>query len=236
MFAQCHERCNESLRLVGGRSPGSQTPGDLANPRALDNEELFIVEGSQKITWRNVPTAENSAKYKGLIEIMPRIPSENTHEQPKHLLCTLLTVCMPTCRQTSGTQREVQKYQQNLQKACHCRCRRRARPLPLRHVSRERSDENRPQDPESTQSRRNCAKFVQKAILELTKNMYPLSNQVLRDQERRLHDHKDVHDQRGTAGICRCTSPAPATPQTCTVCTVRNCRDSCNHGCPPLCR
>ena len=67
---------------------------------------------------------------------MYRFPSA-AREQLKHLLCTLLTVCMSSCRQTSGTQREVQKYQQ-----CHCRSRRRARPLRLRHVNRERSDEN----------------------------------------------------------------------------------------------
>ena len=31
----------------GGRSPGSQTPGDPATRGALDNEELFIIEGSK---------------------------------------------------------------------------------------------------------------------------------------------------------------------------------------------
>ena len=90
------------------------------------------------------------------------------------------------------------------------------------HVCKERSDENRPQDPESTQSRRICAKFAHKAI-----GLYPQSNQVLRNQTPSLHDHRDVHDRRGTA---------PETPQTCTVCTVRDWRDSRNHGFPPLCR
>ena len=46
-------------------SPGSETPGDSGTPGALDDEELFIVEGS---TQRNVPTAENSAN-KGFVEI-----------------------------------------------------------------------------------------------------------------------------------------------------------------------
>ena len=57
-----------------------QTPGDPGTPRALDNEELFVVEGSQTITWRNLPTVENSAKYKGLIEIMPKNLSETATE------------------------------------------------------------------------------------------------------------------------------------------------------------
>ena len=49
------------------------------HPQALDDEELFIVDGS---TERNVPTAENSAN-KGLVEIMPKTLSKNAH--PKHL-------------------------------------------------------------------------------------------------------------------------------------------------------
>ena len=44
---------------------GVWTPGDPATPRALDNEELFVVKGSQKITWRNVPTAEHICKVRG---------------------------------------------------------------------------------------------------------------------------------------------------------------------------
>ena len=61
---------------------------------------------------------------------------------------------MPTFRQSSGTQREVHLNQQNQENACHCHNRRRARPLPLGN-GRRRSSENRPQDPESTHSRRN---------------------------------------------------------------------------------
>ena len=34
--------CNEL-----GRSPGNQTPGDPATRGALDNEELFVIEGSK---------------------------------------------------------------------------------------------------------------------------------------------------------------------------------------------
>ena len=44
------------------------------HPRALDNEELFVIEGSQKITWRNVPTEKISAKYKGLARKLSRFP------------------------------------------------------------------------------------------------------------------------------------------------------------------
>ena len=44
--------------MVAGRL-GVETPGDLATPRALDDEELFVVEGSQKIHSRNGQTAEN---------------------------------------------------------------------------------------------------------------------------------------------------------------------------------
>ena len=105
------------------------------HPRALDDEELFVVEGSQKITWRNVPTAENSAKYKGLIDIMHKNPSETATEAS-----TVHTspVCKPTWRQSSGTQREVQFHQQNHKNACHCHSRRRARHFLFGRVCKEK--------------------------------------------------------------------------------------------------
>ena len=39
-------RTHEHAPYLGGRSPESQTPGDPASP-ALDDEELFVIEGSQ---------------------------------------------------------------------------------------------------------------------------------------------------------------------------------------------
>ena len=44
----------------GGRSPGSQTPGDPATLGALDDEELFIVEGSKN--WRSTPAQPGGAR------------------------------------------------------------------------------------------------------------------------------------------------------------------------------
>ena len=74
-------------------------------------------------------------------------------------------------------------------------------------------------------------KFFQKSP---TQNLYPLSNRHRRPRNASLQDHRDVHNRRGTAGTCRCSSPR--TPRNCAVCTVRDCRDSRNHGSPPLCR
>ena len=54
----------QSLRLIGGRSPGSQTPGDPAT-RALDDEELFIVEGSKNSTRANFGQLGKSADTRG---------------------------------------------------------------------------------------------------------------------------------------------------------------------------
>ena len=86
---------------------------------ALDDEELFIVEGS---TQRNVPTAENSAN-KGLVEIMPKIPSEKAH--PKHHRTSQRAHAdLPAI--VGNTARGAKKPA----KTCHCRSRRRARPLP----------------------------------------------------------------------------------------------------------
>ena len=110
-------RC-KSLRLIGGRSPERLTPGDPAILRALDNEELFVVEGSQKIHWRNAPTAKKTPKIQGARR--KNCPDFNVKLQPRQLLCTLLSVCMPSWRRSLGTQREVQFHQQNQQNACHC--------------------------------------------------------------------------------------------------------------------
>ena len=46
-----HRRMNWQA-TPGGLTPGSPTPGVSTTPRALDDEELFIVEGSQKVRRR----------------------------------------------------------------------------------------------------------------------------------------------------------------------------------------
>ena len=83
---------------------------------------------------------------------MYRFPSA-AREQLKHLLCTLLPVCMPTCRQTSGTQLDVRRNTSKTSKK-HATAVVDGVRGTLRHVSKERSDEKRPQDPESTPSSR----------------------------------------------------------------------------------
>ena len=108
----------------------------------------------------------------GSLPISPRSVVQVHHDlsrdaaDPAPVECKTLPHFVPASealRQSSGTWRDVRKYQQNHKNAGHCLNRRRARPLLLRPCSRERSDESRPQDPESTQSRRNCLKFVHKA-------------------------------------------------------------------------
>ena len=147
---------------LGVRLPATPPP-----PRALDNEELFVIEGSTK---RNVPTAENSSKYKGFMEIMHKIPSEKA--PPKHLRTSQrehadlpahvgntargasepakpgkdmplpqLTTSAATYRQTSGTQRDVHEDQQNQENASQCHNQRQARPLPLWQCTQEKRRE-----------------------------------------------------------------------------------------------
>ena len=53
----------------------------------------------------------------------------------------------------------------------------------VRGMKREEQDENRPQEP-SLPSHAENLEFLQKAVLELTQNMYPQSNKALRNQER----------------------------------------------------
>ena len=55
----------QSLRTNGGRSPGSQDSQRPRHPPALDNEELLVIEGYQKIQKRNLQTAENICKLQG---------------------------------------------------------------------------------------------------------------------------------------------------------------------------
>ena len=38
VWSRHNGRCTQSLRLIGGRSPGSQTPGDPATPRSLKTQ------------------------------------------------------------------------------------------------------------------------------------------------------------------------------------------------------
>ena len=49
-----------------GGSPGVETPGDPTTPRAIDDEELFVVEGSKNSTSGVNRQLRKSAKYKGL--------------------------------------------------------------------------------------------------------------------------------------------------------------------------
>ena len=65
MVTRCHERCNESLRLIGGGSPGSQDSRRPRHPLALDNEELFVVEGSKKPPSGVCRLLKDCKKYKG---------------------------------------------------------------------------------------------------------------------------------------------------------------------------
>ena len=101
----------------------------------------------------------------------------------KHLLCTLLTVCMPS-------------YQQRREHSARCRS---TSKTSKKHATavvdderghfiigmgtrRKEQDENQPQDPESTPSCRNSYKFFHKPPW-IKQNMYPQSNQALRQHQ-----------------------------------------------------
>ena len=81
----------------GGRTPGSQTPGDPATLGALDDEELFIVEGSKN--WRS--SAKIDAKC-----------GEIHHQTVKTLSMTQLrasitrtsATCSPNCNCGTSTE------------------------------------------------------------------------------------------------------------------------------------
>ena len=98
----------------------SLTPGDPATPPPPNprrRRTLRHREGSQKLNSRKLRTAGKVCRYKGLVG---KCLNFHVKLQPKHRLCTLLSVCMPSWRQSLGTQYEVQFHQQNQQNACHC--------------------------------------------------------------------------------------------------------------------
>ena len=86
---------------------------------------------------------------------------------------------------------------------------------------------------ECTYSRRK-PEFLPRASLADAEHVSTIEQSTAHPGTSSVQDHRDVHNRLGTAGTCRCSSPR--TPQNCTVCTLRNCRDSRNHGFPPLCR
>ena len=83
-------RCNESLRLIGGRSPGSRDsrrPRHLPRPRRRKNSSSSTAP--KKSTRATSRPRKTSARCKGLAREISTFPSE-TAQQPKHRLCTLL--------------------------------------------------------------------------------------------------------------------------------------------------
>ena len=101
---------------------------------------------------------------------MYRFPSA-AREQTEASTVHTSPVCMPTCRETSGTQLEVRRNTNKTSKKHATAVVDDVRGT-LRHVNKERSDEKRPQDPESTPSCRKLYKFFQKPTW-MMQNMYP---------------------------------------------------------------
>ena len=50
------------MQLVGWQNTWEQAPGVPATRGALDNEELFVIEGSKTDPWRSTPENWRSAK------------------------------------------------------------------------------------------------------------------------------------------------------------------------------
>ena len=100
----------------------------------------------------------------------------------KHLLCTLLTVCMPSCRQRREHSARCRSTSKTIKKhATTVVDDERGHIISMR-TRREEQDENQPQDPESTPSCRNSYKFFHKPPW-IKRNMYPQSNQALRQHQ-----------------------------------------------------
>ena len=111
-------RC-KSLRLIGGKSRerlDSRRPRHPPSPR---QRRTLRRRGLPKNPLAQCADCEKYCKkYKGARR--KNCPDFHVKLQPKNLLCTLLSVCMPSWRRSLGTQREVQFHQQNQQNACHC--------------------------------------------------------------------------------------------------------------------
>ena len=91
MMTTKHRQCNESLRLIGARSPGSLTPGDLGTPRpALDDEELLIIEGPKKSTLKTA-SSQRRPPPRRTASAAPPDYLLNCLDQPQH------------CHSTTGT-------------------------------------------------------------------------------------------------------------------------------------
>ena len=73
-------------------SPGRKTSGDSGTSRALDNSQLWVIEGSKKTPLRKRPDCEQmTARCKGLMQTVSKFPRAITSAvQLKHRLCTLL--------------------------------------------------------------------------------------------------------------------------------------------------
>ena len=156
-------RCIESLRLLGGRSPGSR---DSRRP-----PHRALVEGSQKYTGAASRLLKISARCKRLKGKSTRIPSET--DQLKHRLCTLLTLSKPTCRQSSGTQpRCIDTSKTSIIHATAV--------VDDERGHWEKSMTYRPQDPSLPLHVENRG-MLPRASPILTQNKYSLSNQALRD-------------------------------------------------------
>ena len=151
-----------------------------------------------------------------------------TVQQLKHRLCTLLSLRLPTI---VGTQGEVRQYSNTNTEH------------DTAVVDDERGhfksgeDVYRPQEPSVPLNVEN-RQILPKAALEVMQNIYPLSNQALRDPERlrcMITGTSTTPERLLTAGLVAGVQerrpPLPA-PVLCTVCTVR----SCNQEWPPLCR
>ena len=77
----------------------------------------------------------------------------------------------------------------------------------LRHVNKERSDEKRPQDPESAPSSRKLYKFFQKPTW-MMQNMYPKSNQDCATQSRCTDGYNNlVQELDSNHKHCNCGTP-----------------------------
>ena len=205
-------------------SLGSQTPGDLA-ARALDIEELFVVEGSQKITsgdCAQLKILQNKGFNRHNVQIFKEKQSAEASTVHTSPFC-VKAVVGNTARGASIPA----KPEEN-------------KPLPGSTTSvatstpeKRRAGRELASGAECTHSRRK-SEILPKVSFADAEYVSTVEQSTAHPKTSSLQDHRDVHNRLGTAGTCRCSSPR--TPQNCTVCTLHFCWDSRDHGTPPLCR
>ena len=114
---------------------------------------------------------------------MLKIQRARRNNKLKHLLCTLLTVCMPSYRQRRENSARCRSTSKTSKNACHCLCRRRTRPHHIgKGTRRKRAGRESTSGSRVYPISRTSYTFFHKPPWR-KQNMYPQSNKALRQHQ-----------------------------------------------------